>query len=220
MCDCEFGHYDCCNTEQCHLCFNGSKYKAPKKKQQGLQKNYNKQTKRKGAISENIAQQQNQATIDNICSSRLTINSGAGSIEKGDALIQGIVRVMQEVKTQLPTRAKGCKSFSIQKEHLEKLHREAKASNQEFWWLIFSFKEDDKQQYAVVENQIMQDILANLINDRKIAKESNDKIELANKQRKLTEAINLELEAKINKLQIEIDYLKKLLEIKESEKDD
>ena len=37
-----------------------------------------------GAVSENITQQQNQATIDNVCSSRLTVNSGAGQ-EKGDA---------------------------------------------------------------------------------------------------------------------------------------
>ena len=34
---------DCVNTEQCHLCFDSGKYKAPKKKQQGLRKNYNKQ---------------------------------------------------------------------------------------------------------------------------------------------------------------------------------
>ena len=139
MSDCQYGYTDCINCDQCFLCFNGSKYKPEKKKQQGLKKNYNKQTKRKGAVSENIAQQKNQATIDNICSARLTVNSGAGE-EKADAWITGLVEIAQEVKTQLPERAKGCKNFTISREWLEKLNRESKAANKEFWWLVFSFK--------------------------------------------------------------------------------
>jgi heat shock protein HspQ len=184
---------------------------APKKKQQGLQKNYNKQTKRKGAISENIAQQKNQATIDNICSARLTVNSGAGE-EKGDAWITGLVEIAQEVKTQLPERAKGCKNFTISREWLEKLNRESKAANKEFWYLVFSFKEDDEQQYVVAETEIFQDMIANLVHDRKIAKEADKKIDLANKQRRIAETKNTELEAKVDRLQAELDYYKALLE--------
>ena len=39
---CPYGKDDCQNCDQCLLCFNGNKYVAPKKKQQGLRKNYNK----------------------------------------------------------------------------------------------------------------------------------------------------------------------------------
>ena len=208
---CPYGKDDCQNTNQCILCFDGNKYIAPKKKQQGLQKNYNKKTKRMGAVSENITQQQNQATIDSVCSSRLTVNSGAGQ-EKGDAWITGLVEIAQEVKTQLPERAKGCKNFTISKEWLEKLNRESKAAMKEFWWLVFSFKEDDEQQYIVAETQVFQDMVANLVYDRKIAKEANKKIDLANKQRRVAETKNTELEAKIDRLQAELDYYKALLE--------
>lgn len=207
---CPYGKDDCVNTEQCHLCFDSGKYIAPKKKQQGLKKNYNKQTKRMGAVSENITQQQNQATIDSVCSSRLTVNSGAGQ-EKGDAWITGLVEIAQEVKTQLPERAKGCKNFTISREWLEKLNRESKAAMKEFWWLVFSFKEDDEQQYVIAETQVFQDMVANLVHDRKIAKEANKKIDLANKQRRIAETKNTELEAKVDRLQAELDYYKALL---------
>ena len=211
MSECQYGKNDCQNCDQCLLCFNGNKYVAPKKKQQGLKKNYNKQTKRMGAVSENITQQQNQATIDSVCSSRLTVNSGAGQ-EKGDAWITGLVEIAQEVKTQLPERAKGCKNFTISREWLEKLNRESKAAMKEFWWLVFSFKEDDEQQYVVAETQVFQDMVANLVHDRKIAKEANKKIDLANKQRRVAETRNTELEAKVDRLQAELDYYKALLE--------
>ena len=207
---CPYGFDDCQNQDQCILCFDGNKYVAPKKKQQGLKKNYNKKTKRMGAVSENIAQQQNQATIDSVCSSRLNVNSGAGQ-EKGDAWITGLVEISQEVKTQLATRAKGCKSFSIQKEWLEKLNRESKKANKEFWWLVFSFKEDDEQQYVVAESQVFQDMIATLVHDRKISKEADKKIDLANKQRRIAETKNTELEAKVDRLQAELDYYKALL---------
>ena len=200
---------DCINEEQCYLCIDSSKYIPAKKKQYGIKKNYNKQTKRIGSVSENIAQQQNQATIDNVCSSRLTINSGAGQ-EKGDAWITGLVEIAQEVKTQLITRAKGHKSFTIQREWLEKLNRESQAANKEFWWLVFSFKENDEQQYVIAESQVFQDMVATLVHDRKISKEADKKIDLANKQRRMIEAKNTELEAKIDRLQAELDYYKAL----------
>ena len=216
MCECIYGKTDCQNTEQCHLCLNCSKYKAPKKKSSGLSKNYNKTTKRMGAVSETITQKQNQATIDNVVSSRLTTNSGAGS-EKGDAWITGLVEIAQEVKTQLPNRAKGCKNFTIQKEWLEKLDRESKAAFKEFWWLVFSFKEDDEQLYVVADNKLFQDMVATIVADRKTAKEAQSKIDLADKHRKLTEKQNIELEAKIDRMQAEIDYLKALLNNKEGD---
>ena len=209
MSECKYG-LDCINIEQCHLCFNGNKCIAPKKKQQGIKKNYNKQTKRQGAVSENIVQQKNQATIDNVCSSRLTINSGAGT-EKADTWITGLIEVAQEVKTQLPDRAKGCKNFTIKKEWLEKLNRESIAAGKEFWWLVFSFKENDDDLYVVCENQVFQDMIATMVHDRKIAKEADKKVDLANKQKRMIETKNTELEATIDRLQAELDYYKALL---------
>lgn len=212
--ECPYGKTDCQNTEQCHICFNAMKYKAPKKKQQGLSKNYNKTTKRMGAVSETITQKQNQATLDNVVSSRLTVNSGAGT-EKGDAWITGLIEIAQEVKTQLPERARGCKSFTIQREWLEKLTQESIEANKEFWWLVFSFKETDNQMYVVADNQVFQDMVATLVADRKLAAEADKKIDLANKQKRATEAKNTELQATIDYLRAQIEALEAQLKLKE-----
>lgn len=217
---CEYGYTDCTNCSQCHLCFNGSKYKPSKKKNSGIQKNYNKQSKRMGSISETKVQQTNQATIDNVTSSRLTANSGAGfgsGTEKGDAWITGLVEISQEVKTQLPDRAKGCKSFTIQKEWLDKLDYESRKANKEFWWLVFSFKETDNQLYVVADNQVFQDMVATLVADRKLATEADMKIGLANKQKKVVEAKNTELQATIDYLQAQIECLQAQLKLKEDD---
>ena len=215
---CEYGYTDCTNCSQCHLCFNGSKYKPSKKKNSGIQKNYNKQSKRMGSVSETKVQQTNQATIDTVTSSRLTANSGAGfgsGTEKGDAWITGLVEISQEVKTQLPDRAKGCKSFTIQKEWLDKLDYESRKANKEFWWLVFSFKETDNQMYVVADNQVFQDMIATLVADRKLAAEADKKIDLANKQKKVVEAKNTELQATIDYLQAQIECLQAQLKLKE-----
>lgn len=215
---CPYDYTDCTNCSQCHLCFNGSKYKPSKKKNSGIQKNYNKQSKRMGSISETKVQQTNQATIDTVTSSRLTANSGAGfgsGTEKGDAWITGLVEISQEVKTQLPDRAKGCKSFTIQKEWLDKLDYESRKANKEFWWLVFSFKETDNQMYVVADNQVFQDMIATLVADRKLAAEAGKKIDLANKQKKVIEAKNTELQATIDYLQAQIECLQAQLKLKE-----
>ena len=215
---CPYDYTDCTNCSQCHLCFNGSKYRPSKKKNSGIQKNYNKQSKRMGSISETKVQQTNQATIDTVTSSRLTANSGAGfgsGTEKGDAWITGLVEISQEVKTQLPDRAKGCKSFTIQKEWLDKLDYESRKANKEFWWLVFSFKETDNQMYVVADNQVFQDMVATLVADRKLAAEAGKKIDLANKQKKVIEAKNTELQATIDYLQAQIECLQAQLNLKE-----
>ena len=211
---CKYGSDECINTEQCYLCINKSKYKAPKKKSSGLSSNKQKTTNRLGAISETKVQQQNQTTIDNACSARLTKNSGAGfnsGSEKGDAWITGLVEISQEVKTQLPTRAKGCKSFTVQKEWLTKLDYESRQANKEFWYLLFSFKETDDDFYVVCDNQVFQDMVATLVSDRKVAKEAQNHIDIANKARILSDKKNTELLATIDRMQAEIDLLKSQL---------
>jgi hypothetical protein len=173
-----------------------------------------------GSISETKVQQTNQATIDTVTSSRLTANSGAGfgsGTEKGDAWITGLVEISQEVKTQLPDRAKGCKSFTIQKEWLDKLDYESRKANKEFWWLVFSFKETDNQMYVVADNQVFQDMVATLVADRKLAAEAGKKIDLANKQKKVIEAKNTELQATIDYLQAQIECLQAQLKLKEDD---
>ena len=95
--------------------------------------------------------------------------------------------------------------------------RESKASFKEFWYLVFSFKEDDEKQYIVCDTQVFQDMVATIVYDRKISKEADNKVDLANKQRRMAETMNTELEAKVDRLQAEIDYLKALLKSKEGD---
>ena len=200
--DCQF--YD---SDKCLMCVNNSKYSPVKKKTYGIKKNYNKKSNRMGAKAENIALQTNQATIENTVSSRLTVNSGA-SHEKSDVWITGLLNAAQEVKTQEIVRARGHSQFTLKREWLDKLNEESKAANQEFWFLTFSFKETDNQLYTVMDNVVLQGMIATMIHDRKIAKECDNKIDIANKKRILIEAENTKLQAKIDLLKAELKLLK------------
>lgn len=111
---------------------------------------------------------------------------------------------MQEVKTQEITRARGHNQFTIKREWLDKLNEEAPLEHMEFWYLVFSFKDNDEQLYTVIDNKQMQDMVATMVNDRKIAKESEARIDVANKKSIYYEAENIKLHA-------EIEYLKSLL---------
>ena len=108
---------------------------------------------------------------------------------------------MQEVKTQEVIRARGHSQFTIKREWLDKLAEEAPVENMDFWYLVFSFKNTDEQQYVVIDKQQINDMVATMTEDRKIAKQAQNKIDVANKRRILVEAEN-------TKLQAEIDYLK------------
>jgi hypothetical protein len=212
---CKFGHTDCTNSEQCYLCFNSSKYIPEKKKAQGLKKNLNKKSNRMGSTLETKTQQRLQSTVTaDKTMADMTPNSGAGNV-KGDAQIRGLVKCMIENKTQEVTRAKGHTQFTIKREWLDKLAREAPAENMEFWWLTFSFKDTDDQLYTVIDDQQMQDMIATLVEDRRIAKEADSKVDLANKLRKIAEAKNTELEATIDRLKAELEYYKALASNKE-----
>lgn len=197
--DCKF-----CGTDKCLMCVNASKYSPEKKKQYGIKKNLNKQSNRMGSKAEMI----NHNSIDATVKASMTPNSGAGKI-KGDEQIRGLVNIMQEVKTQEVVRAKGHTQFTIKREWLDKLATEAPAENMDFWYLVFSFKDTDSQQYVVIDKQQMNDMVATLIDDRKIAKHANAKVALADKKRIAAETENLALLAKIDALQAEIDLLKR-----------
>lgn len=201
--NCEFT--DCKNydSDKCLMCVNGSKYIQEKRKQYGIKKNYNKVTNRMGSKAEMINHESNKATI----STSMTPNSGAGKV-KGDEQIIGLVNIMQEVKTQEVVRAKGHSQFTIKREWLDKLAEEAPAENMDFWYLVFSFKNTDEQQYVVIDKQQMNDMVATITEDRKRAKEAQRHIDLANKKRIYTEAENVKLQAEIDMLKAEIKLLK------------
>lgn len=196
--DCAFKN----NEDKCLMCVNGSKYKKGKfcTPNYGLKKNINKITNRMGSQAEMINHQSNTATV----SASMTPNSGAGKV-KGDEQIKGLVNIMQEVKTQEVVRARGHSQFTIKREWLDKLEIEGTAEDMEFWYLIFSFKNTDEQQYVVIDKSQMNDMIATIINDRKIAKEAQLKIDIANKQKILTEAENTKLLAEIDLLKTQLE---------------
>lgn len=190
------------------MCVDGSKYQAVKYKSFGIKKNYNKKSNRMGAKAELINHESNTATI----STSMTPNSGAGKV-KGDEQLRGIVNIMQEVKTQEVVRARGHSQFTIKREWLDKLDTEAPVENMDFWYLVFSFKDTDEQQYVVIDKAQMNDLMATVIHDRKLAKAAQNKIDIADKKRILIEAENVKLHA-------EIDLLKAQLEQYEGDNND
>ena len=191
------------DSDKCTMCVSGSKYMPAQKKTYGIKKNYNKVTNRMGSKAEMINHESNKATI----TSSMTPNSGAGKV-KGDEQIVGLVNIMQEVKTQEVVRARGHSQFTIKREWLDKLAEEAPAENMDFWYLVFSFKNTDEQQYVVIDKVQMNDMIATMTEDRKIAKEAHRRIDLADKKRIYTEAENLKLKAEIDMLKAEIKLLK------------
>ena len=197
---CKFFEFGNCSKSV--LCVNGSKYVPVKNKTYGIKKNHNKQSKRMGSKAEMINHQNNVDTV----SANMTPNSGAGKV-KGDEQIRGLVNIMQEVKTQEITRAKGHSQFTIKREWLDKLEQEAPAENMDFWYLNFSFKDNDQQMYTIIDSRQMQDIVATMVEDRKIAKQAQNKIDVANKKRILVEAENTKLRAEIDYLQARIKEL-------------
>jgi hypothetical protein len=71
--------------------------------------------------------------------------------------------------------------------------------------------------YVVADNQVFQDMVATLVADRKIAAEADKKINLANKQKRATEAKNTELQATIDYLRAQIEALEAQLKLKEDD---
>lgn len=209
---CEFEYTDCKNEDKrCDLCFNASNYVPMKPKSNGLRKrNTEKPTGRMGELFE---RNNNKAVKNNINSvtTSMTPNSGAGKV-KGDQQIVGLVRIMEELKTQDPYRARGHSQFTIQRKWLDKLDREAPVENMEFWYLKFAFCDTDEQSYVVIDSAQMNDMIATIVHDRKKANEADAKIKVAETRRILAEA-------EATKLFAEIEYLKAILEEKGIEYD-
>lgn len=202
---CEFGHLDCKNENiRCDLCFNELHYVAKQVKSTGLKKRNNvKATKRMGEVFERKNHKSVSNNINSVVTD-MTPNSGAGKI-KGDQQITGLIRIMEELKTQDPNRARGHAQFTIKREWLDKLDREAPVENMEFWYLKFAFKDTDDQSYVVFDSCQMNDMIATIVHDRKKANEADARINVSDKRRVLAEAES-------SKLFAEVEYLKSILD--------
>lgn len=230
MPECKFGYDDCItDRSRCLYCHNGMDYKEPKRRY-SLAKKRNKRypDKRKGSGFEYANHERNQAVLK----SDLTLNSGATSREKGDEnLVIGTLRLMEELKTQEPTRARGCKSFSVKREWLNKLHREALERDFHGWYLKFAFNEDEAAatKASVHEDNpagnvfviLEQDILMSMVQKMAEAVQKSEELDklkdLYQKKIRAAEAENVSLKAEIEEIRAENKLFKDSLKEKKLE---
>lgn len=212
---CFWNTIDCKNEDQkCHLCtIEKYHYQSKYKKNNPIIKA--KVTKRQGSLFE-AKNHINNCDMLNDTISRMTPNSGAGNI-KGDEEISGIINIMEELKThhiKNKGRQPGKETFTIRKEWLNKLNKEAKEANKEFWYLKFAFKNEDNDHYIVVESDIIMSMVKTMIEDRKKAKLAKSEIDIANKKSMLKEAEAVKLFAEKELLEAKIRNLECQLNIK------
>lgn len=187
---CEWGRTDCKNEDnKCYLCTAPDYHYDPKfKKKQTMAKA--KVTKRQGSLFEARNHVNNHDLLNDV-TSRMTPNSGAGGTYKGDEQITGIIRVMEELKTHQTKnqgRQPGKETFTIKKEWLEKLNREAKAENMSFWYLKFAFRDEDLNSYCITESDVIMSMVKTMVEDRRTAKHAQAKIDVSEKRARLKEA--------------------------------
>lgn len=201
---CEYGYEDCrFEGKKCDYCFTPGQFYKPKKmkKHYGLNRVQQKADHRMGSQFEYANHKRNNKELKDISSS-MTLNSGATVYQKGDEHIGGYVKVAEELKTQMPDRARGCKSFTIQRKWLDKLNVESKREGQEFWYLKFAFSEAEGinpagSVFVVTEQDMIMRMIATMQEDRAKADLCDKKIDVAIRQRDLMEAKLKEAEAKI-----------------------
>lgn len=207
---CEWGRTDCKNEgEKCYLCATPDFHYDPIKsrKSSGMNRTAAKESKRKGAGFELRNHQQNADMISG-ATTRMTPNSGAGQV-KGDQEIQGIINIVEELKEQNNKEtARGEKTFTIHKEWLTKLNREAKAALKEFWYLKFSFAKSDHDTFIVVESDTIMSMVYTMIEDRKNVTKFKLEAQLADKRRQTAEATNVMLYAQVEELKAELALIK------------
>jgi hypothetical protein len=210
---CEWGHQDCSNegTEKCDTCFSDSfHYKqAVIKKRYTLAKHSRKQDKRQGSDFEEKTRQVVSDAMSDKAVVQLTINSGATVHEKGDVQIEGLVTCMIEDKTQTVVhKAKGEKTFTIQRGWLTKLLKESREKLKEFHWLLFSFYQHDTDIYAITEAAEILSMIKTMESDRRQYKIEQKKAEVAQRRKEVVEAENIRLHAEIDALKAELELMK------------
>lgn len=211
--DCLEGFGPCANKDKkCDMCIDGSQFKEYVAKQvKGLQKrNYNKKSNRMGSTFEYNNHKNNKAAIDSVVNTSMTPNSGAGNV-KADEQITGLIRIMEELKTQEVERARGHSQFTIKREWLDKLDREAHLENMEFWYLKFAFKDTDDKSYVVIDTQQIMDMVTTIVHDRKLANEADSKVEVVNKRLEYVNAEMSHILAEEHMKDKKIEYYEALL---------
>lgn len=149
--------------DSCAMCVDLSLYVPTKIKKKTSMRRYKKSDRMGASFEERINYETNHKLS---ASSGLTPNSGAGNI-KGDIEISGCIDVALELKTKVkPKIARGSLTFTIQKEWLTKLRTESLQANKEFWALVFSFLENEKDAYAILEYNQVSDMIATMARDR------------------------------------------------------
>lgn len=142
----------------------------------------------------------------------LTPNSGAGSIYKGDEWIQGFISVMQELKTNVkPKIARGSKTYTCRRAELEKVKREGVDANVEFMYLKFRFNEADSDTYTIISDDVMDSVIAALVEDRK-------KVQAVDSLKKYYEAKDKYQKSRIVELEARIISLENKIGLLEAEK--
>lgn len=212
---CDWSHDDCQfeGTEKCDTCFSESFHYKPAvvKKKHRLARHANKADGRGGSEFEHRNFKTNQSVL-NTTTCKMTINSGATVLEKGDAWIRGMVNIMEEYKTKTVQKAKGKETFTIHKEWLDTLLSNFKEANKkgedfEFSDLRFSFREADSDVYVIIRHEEFLSWIKTLNLDRLTAREAELKINLANRQKETVEAKLAESYARIAELEAQIELL-------------
>ena len=135
----------------------------------------------------------------------LTPNSGAGSIYKGDEWIKGFISVMQELKTNVkPKISRGTKTYTCRRAELEKVKREGIDANVEFMYLKFRFNEADSDTYTIISDDVMDSVIAALIEDRKKVQAVDSLKKYYETKGKYQKSRIVELEARIISLENKI----------------
>ena len=199
---CEWNRADCKyeGSSKCISCLLDSQNYSPAeiKQRKSLARVQQKADKRMGSDFEYKNHKNNQALLKSDVTSSMTLNSGATVLQKGDEQITGIIRIMEELKTKVTEQAPGKKTFTIQEKWLSKLHNEAIKENMEFWYLKFSFHEDDNNIYCITEQDIIMSMVKTMVEDRRMAKKAKFEIDLANKKAEQLKAENSALLAKLD----------------------
>ena len=212
MAGCAWGHEDCRfeGSEKCDTCFSDSfHYSRPRaRKKATLARHQQKKDSRLGSGFEYRNHKANETALADTVVSRMTVNSGATVLEKGDEQIRGLVNAMEELKTRTTEQAPGRKTFTIQKQWLDKLHNEAMKENMEFWYLKFSFFESDNDVYCITEQDIIMSMIRTMKEDRLRTKKAAKEIDVANRMRAKAEAELLCAKKEIELLRAQIELNK------------
>lgn len=192
---CKWERTDCRNLDvKCHLCATQDYHYDPVKKKTYKKSRPKPSTNRKGGQFEARNHEKNEHILE--ARSEMTPASGAGSI-KGDEQISGIISVMEELKTRSRTLSRGNKSFSVQKDWLEKLEKEAEAAHKEFYYLKFAFGENEKKTYVILDEDMVMSMIKTMAEDRKLKYKIQQEKEVAEKRARAAEAKNIALEAEL-----------------------